>query len=271
MSIAVHELSVRIDGSDIVSDVGLLAARGQMCGLIGPNGSGKSTLLRCIYRALKPVSGAVLIDGDDVRKLGAKATGKRVAVVAQDHDLDNDYSVTETVAMGRTPHKRLLDRDGAGDRRLVSEALDRVGMGWADQRTFQSLSGGERQRVLVARALAQQTSALLLDEPTNHLDVRAQLELLELVAELGLTTIAALHDLDHAAAYCDQLVMLAAGRVVASGPPTDVLDDGLVGEVFGVRSAVVAHPLTGRPHVVTAPRHPDARHTGHRQEKAPGR
>jgi iron complex transport system ATP-binding protein len=161
--------------------------------------------------------------------------------------------VRDVVAMGRTPHKGFLDRDTGADQRIVDDALDRVRMTWAGERIFASLSGGERQRVLLARALAQQSPLLLLDEPTNHLDVRAQLDLLELVRTLRLTTVTALHDLDHAAAYCDHLVLLRAGSVVAAGPPADVLTPDRIADVFGVRAHLGPHPITGRLHVATAP------------------
>jgi iron complex transport system ATP-binding protein len=253
MRVKVSGLSVTIDDNDILGDADLSVEPGTVTGLIGPNGSGKSTLLRCVYRALKPVAGTVHIGADDVWRTNARQAGKRTAVVTQDHDLDNDFSVLETVTMGRLPHKGILERDTQADHDIVHNALSRVGMDWATNRVFARLSGGERQRVLVARALAQQAPVLLLDEPTNHLDVGSQLDLLDLVRELGLTTIAALHDLDHATAYCDQLVLLHAGRVVTTGTPEDVLSPGRVAEVFGVRSTIVAHPLTGRPHFVTAP------------------
>ena len=253
MNITVRGVSVVIEGNQIVGGADLTVETGTVTGLIGPNGSGKSTLLRCVYRALKPSAGVVHIGSDDVWRSGARAAGRRTAVVAQDHDLDNDFSVTETVALGRLPHKRLLERDTATDHDIVHTALSRVGMAWAAHRVFAQLSGGERQRVLVARALAQQTPVLLLDEPTNHLDIGAQLDLLDLVRGLGLTTIAALHDLDHATAYCDHLVLLHNGKVVTAGTSEDVLTADRVSEVFGVRSAVVTHPLTGRPHFVTAP------------------
>lgn len=252
MRVLVDAVSVRIDDTTILDRVGLYAEPGTITGVIGPNGSGKSTLLRCVYRALKPTTGTVYIGQDDVWRSSARQAGKRTAVVAQDHDLDNDYSVLEIVAMGRNPHKRLLDRETQADRAIVENALTRVRMGWAAERVFATLSGGERQRVLVARALTQEAPVLLLDEPTNHLDIGAQHELLDLVRELGLTTIAALHDLDHATTYCDRLVLVHDGAVVASGPAEEVLVAERVAEVFGVLSAVVPHPLTGRPHFVTA-------------------
>ncbi len=254
MKVVVDGVRVRIDDSVIIDGADLVAEAGHVTGIIGPNGSGKSTLLRCLYRALRPAAGTVHIGQDDVWRSGARQAGLRTAVVAQDHDLDNDYSVTEVVAMGRIPHKRLLDRDSAADHRIAADALERVRMGWAGERVFATLSGGERQRVLVARALTQQTPVLLLDEPTNHLDIGAQLELLDLVRELDLTTVAALHDLDHATTYCDRLVLVHDGRVVVSGTPADVLVPERVAEVFGVDSAVVPHPLTGKPHFVSASR-----------------
>ncbi|KOV87974.1 ABC transporter ATP-binding protein [Nocardia sp. NRRL S-836] len=254
MKVVADAVHVRIGDTTILERADLEAESGGITGIVGPNGSGKSTLLRCLYRALKPTSGNVYIGPDDVWRSSARQAGLRTAVVAQDHDLDNDYSVLEVVTMGRSPHKRVLDRETAADRLIVESSLDRVRMRWAADRVFATLSGGERQRVLVARALTQQAPVLLLDEPTNHLDVGAQLELLDLVRELELTTIAALHDLDHATTYCDRLILVHDGNVVTSGPPDEVLTPERVAEVFGVRSAIVPHPLTGRPHFVTASR-----------------
>ncbi|MFC8903663.1 ABC transporter ATP-binding protein [Micromonospora sp. NPDC057140] len=239
-----------IDGHVILDDVALTAEAGAVIGLVGPNGSGKSTLLRSIYRAVRPDRGVVLIGQTDVRRIPARRAGKLRAVLAQDQELGNDFSVRDVVALGRVPHQGLLDRDTADDRHIVACSLERVGMTWSHSRLFASLSGGERQRVLLARALAQQAPVLLLDEPTNHLDIGAQLELLDLVRGLGLTTVCALHDLDHALAYCNRLVLLDGGRVVAAGGPVEVLTTQRLAEVFGVHGAFTTHPLTGRPHLV---------------------
>ncbi|MFI5780719.1 ABC transporter ATP-binding protein [Nocardia sp. NPDC051570] len=252
MRIVVDGLGVELTGAAVLTDVDLTIEPGSFTGLAGPNGSGKSTLLRTLYRALRPTAGVVRIGPDDVWRTSTRQAGRRTAVVAQDHGLEHGFTVLETVAMGRIPHQDRFGREHAHDRALVREALDRVGLSWAAQRRFTSLSGGERQRVLLARALAQQTPVLLLDELTNHLDPGAQLELLTLVKDLGLTTIAALHDLDHALAYCDALVLLQGGRVSASGTPESVLTPDRVATVFGMRSAIVRHPLTDRPHLVTA-------------------
>ena len=254
MRVEVRDVSVTIDGNHILRGVSTVAEPGQFLGIVGPNGSGKSTLLRTLYRSVRPDEGSIGIGGDDVwAALTARQAAKRRAIVAQDSALDFDFSVADVVAMGRAPHKSMFVRDTNDDRRIVDEALDAVGMTWATQRLVATLSGGERQRVFLARALAQRAPVLVLDEPTNHLDVRAQLELLELVRSLGLTTIAALHDLDHAVSYCDAITVLHGGRTVAHGSPTEVLTPNLVLDVFGVRAHIGEHPLTGRPHITVAP------------------
>ncbi|MFN8629386.1 MAG: ABC transporter ATP-binding protein [Chloroflexota bacterium] len=253
MRVTASGIGVQIDGIDIVSACDLVAEPGELIGLVGPNGSGKSTLLRTIYRALRPIAGQVHLDDDDVWELTPRASALRTAVVAQEHHGDFDFSVEEVVAMGRTPHKGMFDRDTPEDLAIIGDALRRVAMSDFATRTFGTLSGGEKQRVLVARALAQQSRVLVLDEPTNHLDIRAQLDLLELVRNLGVTAIAALHDLNLAAAYCDRIVVLRHGSVVAAGAPADVLHPELLRDVFDVAAAGVVNPITGRHHLVFAP------------------
>ena len=253
MNVTLDGVTVMIDGTEIVGDVSIEIRSGEMHGIVGPNGSGKSTLLRCLYRALRPATGRALIDGDDIwRQLSARQAAQRRAIVPQDSTIDFDFSVRETVAMGRAPHQRLLDRNSTADAEIVDDALGTVAMTAFAARLVSTLSGGERQRVLLARALAQQAPVLVLDEPTNHLDIRAQLELLELVHALPTTTIAALHDLNHAASLCDAVTVLAHGHVVASGSPLAVLTPELIAAVFGVRAHIGLHPLTRRTHITVA-------------------
>ncbi|MGW0337755.1 ABC transporter ATP-binding protein [Streptomyces sp. NPDC003011] len=235
-------VTVDIAGSRLVDDVRLTVDSGAFVGLVGPNGSGKSTLLRCVYRALRPDAGAVRLDGDDVRALPAREAARMLAALPQESSSEFDFTVAEVVAMGRLPHR---DRTAADDRRVCADAMDRTGVGHLAGRGFLALSGGERQRVLIARALAQRPKVLVLDEPTNHLDVAHQLDVLSLVRASGLTVLAALHDLNLAAAHCDVLYVLSGGRIVASGPPHDVLRPDLLAEVFGVRAHPVRHPQTG--------------------------
>ncbi|NJK79884.1 MAG: ABC transporter ATP-binding protein [Chloroflexaceae bacterium] len=253
MHLHAEHVSWSVATQHIVDNVTLSAADGEFVGLLGPNGSGKSSLLRTIYRLLKPQAGAILLDDANVWQLSAREVARRMAVVTQEHTGDFDFSVFEMVLMGRNPHKGMFDRDTDTDFQLVQEALHRVDMASFARRSFLTLSGGEKQRVLIARALVQQARFLVLDEPTNHLDIHYQLSILELVRQVGVTTIAALHDLNLAAYYCDRLYVLKQGQVVESGTPEHVLRPDLIHEVYGVWSEIQTHPLTGKPTITFLP------------------
>jgi iron complex transport system ATP-binding protein len=220
----------------VLRGVDLTVAPGEVVALVGPNGSGKTTLLRTLYRAVTPDAGAVRVGGDDVRRLRRAEIARRVAVVVQEDAGDLPLTAAQTVLLGRHPAR---GRTPADDRAAALAALHRVGAAHLARRVLAELSGGERQRVLIARALAQGAPRLLLDEPTNHLDVHYQHEVLHLVRDLGLTTVVVLHDLNLAARYADRLVLLDAGRVVASGAPEDVLASAAVADVL----RVVATPV----------------------------
>ncbi|NUL06877.1 ABC transporter ATP-binding protein, partial [Streptomyces lunaelactis] len=247
MRIDIEDLHVAYAGRTVVAGVHLIADDGEIAGLVGPNGSGKSTVLRTVYRHLRPAAGRVLLAGSDIRELTPVQAARRVAALPQERGGDFELTVREVVAMGRTPYKRAFAGEDRGDREMVTQALERVGMAGQAGRGFSALSGGERQRVLLARALAQDPDVLVLDEPTNHLDVQHQVELLALLRAQRRTTLISLHDLNAAASVCDRLHVLCEGTVVASGAPREVLTPGLLAEVFGVRAAVVEHPLTGDP------------------------
>ena len=247
MRLEVDRVNWSVDGKQILRDVSIHVYEGSITGLIGPNGSGKSSLLRCIYRAIRPDSGIITLGGDDLRRMDSRESARRIAVVLQEYPSDFQFTVGEIVSMGRNPHKGMFDRDTPADRQLIREALARVGLAGFSHRNFNTLSGGEKQRVVIARTLTQQAKFLVLDEPTNHLDIRYQLETMELVKGLGMTTLAALHDLNVASNYCDFIHVIDQGRIVASGPPQDVLRPALIEEVFGVGAKVGTDPLTGRP------------------------
>ncbi|MFF4532749.1 ABC transporter ATP-binding protein [Streptomyces sp. NPDC001407] len=245
MRVDIEDLSVEIAGARLVEDIALRAESGHFVGLVGPNGSGKSTLLRCVYRALRPATGTVRLDGDDLHALTSREGARRLAALPQESASEFDFTVAEIVAMGRLPHQGAAARATAEDGAVCAAALERVGAGHLAARAFPTLSGGEKQRVLIARALAQQPKVLVLDEPTNHLDIAQQLEVLSLVRGAGLTVLAALHDLNLAATHCDALYVIAGGRIVASGPPDTVLTAELLADVFGVRAHRVPHPESG--------------------------
>lgn len=238
MEIRTDALHVMLGGTEILHGLDFTAGDRSLVGVIGPNGSGKSTLLKCIYRVLKPSEGAVFVDGQPLSEYRVRDSAKKIAVLAQHNFYNFEFTVQDVVLMGRAPHKRALERDSAADFKIVHEAMERVGVAPLRDRLFSTLSGGEQQRVLLARALAQQTPCLILDEPTNHLDIKYQLELLDLVRSLDRTVIAAIHDLNIAAMYCDTIFVMQSGRIVAAGAPRDVLTRSLIRSVYEVDADV---------------------------------
>ncbi|MCS7068192.1 MAG: ABC transporter ATP-binding protein [Meiothermus sp.] len=248
-----HQVSLRLGSRWAVQGVSLKLQGPELVGLLGPNGAGKSSFLRLLYRMLRPHAGWVALEGRDLWQQRSAEVARRLAVVGQEAVQEPGFSLLEMVLMGRTPHKGWLEADSALDLRIAREALARVGLSGYEERPFQSLSGGEKQRALIARALAQQAHILLLDEPTNHLDVRYQLEVLQLVRGLRIPVVAALHDLNLAALFCDRLLLLSEGRVVAEGRPEQVLTAERLRVVYGVEALVEPHPRTGRPQVVLLP------------------
>ncbi|MEU9252727.1 ABC transporter ATP-binding protein [Streptomyces sp. NPDC048270] len=246
-------VSVVVNGRALVHEASLHVAPGEVMGLVGPNGAGKSTLLRTFYRALRPTSGRVLLDGEDVWRMPGKRLARRLAAVLQETSGDFELTVYDVVAMGRTPHKRAFAGDDADDRDIIMRSLGELHVDALAHAPFDRLSGGEKQRVLIARALAQRTGAMVLDEPTNHLDLRHQLDALRLVRGLGVTAVVALHDLNLAAAFCDRICVMAGGRVVTTGKPEEVLTAPLLSDVYEVEAEVIEHPRTGVPFVSVLP------------------
>ncbi len=238
MEIRTDDLHAMLGGTETLHGIDFTAGDRSLVGVIGPNGSGKSTLLKCIYRVLKPSEGAVFVDGQPLSEYRVRDSAKKIAVLAQHNFYNFEFTVQDVVLMGRAPHKRALERDSAADFKIVHEAMERVGVAPLRDRLFSTLSGGEQQRVLLARALAQQTPCLILDEPTNHLDIKYQLELLDLVRSLDRTVIAAIHDLNIAAMYCDTIFVMQSGHIVASGAPRDVLTRSLIRSVYEVDADV---------------------------------
>ncbi|MFC5713682.1 heme ABC transporter ATP-binding protein [Thalassorhabdus alkalitolerans] len=244
MHVKVEDLSKDLSGEKILQNINLHVDTNEFVGIVGPNGSGKSTMLKSIYRHLKPDFGIVEVNGENIYNWTAKKTAKHMAVVSQESSVPFDFSVKEMVLMGRSPHKRFLDRDNIEDEKIAEKALSEVGMLSFSRRSFASLSGGEKQRVIIARALTQEADVLVLDEPTNHLDIQHQLQILDLVKRLKQTVIGALHDLNLAAAYCDKIYVLNHGEIYASGTPQDVLTTELMRKIFGVETVVMEHPIT---------------------------
>lgn len=226
--------------------------------VVGPNACGKSTLLRALARLLKPRQGQVLLDGQAIGSLPAKAVARTLGLLPQSSVAPEGITVAGLVARGRYPHQGLLRQWSERDERIVAESMSATGVDALADRHVDELSGGQRQRVWIAMALAQQTPLLLLDEPTTYLDIQHQIEVLDLCAELnerrGVTLVAVLHDLNQAARYATHLIAMCDGRIEAQGAPADVLTAGLVERVFGVRCRIIEDPESRTPLVVPAAR-----------------
>ncbi|GAA1107877.1 ABC transporter ATP-binding protein [Arthrobacter flavus] len=255
MRVTFEQVNVHLGGAHIIRSANLDVTSGHTVGILGPNGSGKSTLLRSLYRVTKPTGGTIRLDGEDVWALPLRTVARSVAVMAQEAESEFDLDVLDVVLLGRVPHRKGFGSDTSEDLQLATEALNDVGALAFAGRAFSGLSGGEKQRVLLARALVQRSRVLVLDEPTNHLDIAFQLELMHIISHLGLTTLAALHDLNLAAAHCDEIAVMHAGSVQAFGPPEDVLTTELIGDVFGVRAHRLTHPDTGGLLIAYSPQH----------------
>ena len=249
-AISAHGFTYQVEAQRLLDEVSLEAGQGRLVGLIGPNGAGKTTLLRAMSGILRASAGAVRLDGADIQSLSSQEVAAGLALVPQIAPYTHGFTSMELVLMGRYPHLGRFQVEGREDGSIAAEALRLTDTERFANRTLDTLSGGERQRVFVARALAQQPRILLLDEPTSNLDVLHQMKAMELVRRLaddGLTAIAAIHDLNMAARYCDRLALMKAGRVIAEGTPDEVISPEMIEAAFGVRAAVYRDPVTGAP------------------------
>ncbi|MBS3897454.1 MAG: heme ABC transporter ATP-binding protein [Dethiobacter sp.] len=257
MKIAVQNLSFTYAEHKVLTEISLTVESGNFFGIIGPNGSGKTTLLKLLSRVLRPESGLVKLGERALDSYSQNDLAKVMAVVVQDTFAGYLFSVEEIVMMGRTPYLGRFQAETLQDYALVRQALELTGCLELRQRKIAELSGGERQRVMIARALAQQPKVLILDEPTAHLDIGYQQEILDLVKRLclteGLTVVTVLHDLNLAAYYCNELVLLEQGRIAAAGSPADVLTAENIARVYKTAVLISPHPLLGTPTVALLP------------------
>ncbi|KWW21760.1 MULTISPECIES: ABC transporter ATP-binding protein [Peribacillus] len=244
MQLIAKDMGIKIGKKEIVKDISILVKKQQFVGLIGPNGCGKSTLLKSIYKSLSPHKGTVLLDDMDVLKTSEKKVSQQLGVVGQFNEVNFDLTVHQMVMLGRTPHKKMLESDKQEDFMIVEESLARTNLLDYKDRSFLSLSGGEKQRVILARTIAQQPKFMILDEPTNHLDIRYQIEILSCVRNLQIGVLAALHDLEMAAHYCDYLYAIKDGEVYAQGTPEEVLTPDTVEALYKIKCQTYINPVT---------------------------
>jgi iron complex transport system ATP-binding protein len=249
VTVAVRGLDVSLGGRPVLRNVSLEVPGGSWTAVIGPNGAGKSTLLRAVL-GLLPCAGEIAVAGADLAAMKPRQRARLVAYAPQSPNLPVGMTVFDYTLLGRSPYIPHLGRESARDRAVAREVLDRLDLAGLADRPLDHLSGGERQRVVLARALAQQTSVLLLDEPTTALDIGHQQQVMELIDQLrlsdGLTVVTTIHDLTLAGQYADALVLLSGGRVAAAGTPGEVLTRAAIQEHFDARVHVLSGP-DGRP------------------------
>jgi iron complex transport system ATP-binding protein len=255
--LTLDQVSVRYGDRVALDAVSLCVAPGMWTALIGPNGAGKTSLLHAITGAV-PSDGTITVGDDHLSTLATRARAQRVALVPQRPVIPDAMTVRDYVLLGRTAHLPYLGVEGAGDRQVVADTLERLHLTTLAERPVATLSGGEQQRVVLARALAQQTPVLLLDEPTSALDIGHRQQVLELVDVLRrerlLTVLAAMHDLTLAAQYADQLVLVDQGRIAAAGAPREVLTAERVTAHFAAQVHVLDTPDGGLALVPARPR-----------------
>lgn len=229
-----ENLSVRLSGIDILSRLSFRVECGRLTGLLGPNGSGKTTLLRSVS-GIQQSSGTLEVLGRSIASWRPRDLARRLAFVRQSASMSFDFRVSELVLLGRSPHKGWLQDYSREDLHIMKHALDLVDLTPLEDRSVHTLSGGELQRAFLAQALVQEAEVLLLDEPTAHLDVHYQFEFMELIQDFvkqGRSAVVVFHDLEIAARYADELIVLDRGRLAATGPPIDVLTRDLIADVF---------------------------------------
>lgn len=251
MELAAHDLTLAYEGLEVVGNLNCIIPPRQITTFIGPNGSGKSTLLRGLARLMKPRSGAVLLDGKEIHRSPTKAVARRLSMLPQRPSAPDGLLVRELVALGRFPYQGLLGALSREDDRQIELALKTAGVETLADRPMGELSGGQRQLAWIAMALAQDTPAILLDEPTTFLDLAHQLEVLELLRKLhreaDRTIVMVLHDVNQAARFSDRMVALSHGKIVASGPPDDVLTTELMRRVFAIETEITRCAATNSP------------------------
>jgi ABC-type cobalamin/Fe3+-siderophores transport systems, ATPase components len=251
--IKLEDVDVLLSKRLIIDHVSLRVKKGEFVGIIGPNGSGKSTLLKAMYRTIGISGGNIAINKKNINEVSLRESALQASVVSQQNHYNFDFKVKDVVIMGRAPHKKSMELDDENDHKIVDDAIRKVDMTDFEERSFYTLSGGEQQRVILARSLAQQTPCLFLDEPTNHLDIKYQLQLLDIVKNLKITVLCALHDLNLAAAYCDRIYLLKGGKVYAFGSPEDVLTQKIIKDVYGVDATVEKNEETGLLNIIYHP------------------
>jgi iron complex transport system ATP-binding protein len=255
--IRVEQISKHYDDQIVLQEIHFQVEHGMCLGIIGPNGSGKSTLLQLISGVEPMTSGHIFIRNEPIGQYSRKELSQQLAVLQQDGLPPLGYTVREVLEMGRFPFQNWMGKDRMDASELIEGIAEQLHLCTLLDRKLDELSGGQRQRVALGKVMVQQPEILLLDEPTTYLDIRYQLQFMDYVRkwqrECGLTIIAVLHDLNLAAQYCDQLLVLHEGKQVAIGTPNDIIEQERVAQVFGTEPIIIKHPVNGAPQILLQP------------------
>lgn len=250
MQLEAQNVSAGYGDKRVLDNLSLTLPEGKIVALLGPNGCGKSTLLKCFSRLLSPQSGTLSLNSENLAQISARSLARQLAFLPQQHLVPEGITVKELVGYGRSPWLSLWGRLGTRDRRLVKQAMEKTQIDSLAGQRLTDLSGGQQQRAFLAMVLAQNTPVVMLDEPTTYLDINHQVGLMQLLRELndqGKTIVTVLHDLNQASRYCDYLVLLAKGKVVAQGEPREVMTPALLREVFSIDAQIHPDPISGSP------------------------
>ncbi|MCM8900946.1 ABC transporter ATP-binding protein [Caldicoprobacter algeriensis] len=249
----VERLRFAYGAVEVLKGIDLSIERNMVLGIIGANGSGKTTLLKNISGYLRPVYGSVSILGKNIMDYGIKERARYIGYVPQDGMYNLEFTCYDIVMMGRMPYLRRFQTETKQDRDIVKECMEATNTWYLKDRSIRHLSGGERQRVYIARALAQRPKILLMDEPVSHLDIKYQIEILSLVrglASTGLLVIVVLHDINLASEFCDEILIMKEGQMIACGPPAEVLTRDNMISAFSVDASIIENPVSGKPYVI---------------------
>lgn len=250
-AVSAKDISLRYDKKDVVKSFSADFTQGKIISIIGPNGSGKSTILRSFARLLNTACGQISLFDTDIATVSKKEFAKRLAILLQHNISPEDITVKNLIYFGRCPHKKWYQQFEESDEAILQQVLEQTDLVDFAEKKVCMLSGGERQRVWLAMALAQQPQVLLLDEPTTYLDIGYQLELLDLVYDLNrntnLSIIMVLHDLNQAAQYSDEIIVLKDGKLFKKGSPKEIFTQGLLKEIYNINCEVIYDHKEGYP------------------------
>lgn len=250
--IILNNLNFSYNEKHILKNINISFERNKFYSILGPNGSGKTTLLKNILKALPTTDKTIYIDAFDINNYKNKDLAKKMSSVPQNTNLEFDFTSFDVVLMGRSPHLKRFERESNKDYEIVREAMEITNTWHLKDKYINQLSGGERQKVIIARALAQESSIILLDEPISNLDIQNQIEIMDTLKFLNrdVTIISVLHDLNLAAQYSDYILLLKNGEIFSKGTPEKVLNVNNLKYVYDVNTYIIKNPVTGKPHII---------------------